>query len=102
IQMQSARVGLNMQVTGSIQLTAPAPAGDLSVTITSSDPQRVLLSANSNTVGQDHVTLKISAGSSSSSYTIQGLAASGSVQLTASADGFTSAVATVSLAPAGF
>lgn len=106
IKMQDTRVGMNLQTSVSIQLTAAAPAGGLVVTISNSGapfPQRVLLSAtNSNTAGQNQVPIQISAGQSFASFVVQGLASSGAVQLTASAPGFNSGNMTITLAPSGF
>jgi len=112
ISMSSASVGGNLEVlaTGSLNLTSSNP---LTVTLTSSDPTKLLLrQANSDPGG-------VSAGSVSFSATIpagkglpgdlgfpgfwiQALASSGSATITASAAGYQSAVATVTFTPSGF
>ena len=84
------------------RLGAPAPS-DLDVTITSSDPSLVLLSADRTVAGSESITLPVSAGSTFIlTFYVQALSDTGSVPLTISAPGFTSATNTVTLASSGF
>jgi hypothetical protein len=99
----SITVGQNLQVTAAIGLNSPAPPSGLSVTITSTDPTRVLFSANANTVGSASITLNVPAGRrNSQDFFVQSLASSGTVGYFVTAPGFGSASGLVNLAPSGF
>jgi hypothetical protein len=101
-------IGSNLQVSASGQLNIPAPAGGLPVTITSSDPTKVLLANNPTDPGSSNITVTVPAGSGVNSigfptYYVQALGAtSGSVTLTATAPGFMGSTLTLNLAPSGF
>jgi hypothetical protein len=95
---------MNLQVTASGALDAPAPS-DLPVTITSNNPN-VLLSTAPTVSGGSSITSTISTGSGVSSigfptYYVQTLANSGTAQLTVSVPGFASSTFQVTLAPSG-
>lgn len=82
-------IGNNLQSSASASLAVAAPAGNTQVTLTSSDPSRVLLSAMPNVAGSASITLQVNAGSTSvSTYYVQALASSGSAVITATADGY--------------
>src|SRR5581483_117091 len=109
ISINPASVGYGLQVIDTGSLEAPAPSSGLTVTITSSDTSKVLLSTDvsGTTAGSGSITLHIAAGMGVSgagfgTFWIQGGASSGSATLTASAPGFASATATVNLTPSGF
>jgi len=92
---------LQVQLTGS--LASDAPAGNLEVTFTSSDPSRLILSSDAGTAGGASATVTVNAGGSFiSGVFAQALAEAGSVEVTASAPGYASAVLVVELAPSGF
>ena len=96
-------VGYNLQVLGTGGLTTAAPSGGLSVTITSSDPTKALLTTNATTVGSGSIVVTVPAGGTVlPPFYIQGLVSSGSVTLTASASGYVGANANVILTPSGF
>src|SRR5450631_1299223 len=85
-------------------LGAPAPAGGLNVTVTSSSSNLTLTTNPANT-GTKSVTLSYAGGSttpSTGSLYFAALAGSGSANITASAKGYTSAMQTVSMTPSGF
>ena len=82
-------IGKNLQ--SSLQLNA---AAGVSVTVTSSDPSRLLVSASAATPGQASATV------TQNVVYAQALGDSGSVTVTASAPGYQTATAQVSLAPA--
>jgi hypothetical protein len=86
-------------------LGAPAPAGGVSLTVSSSDPTKLTLTTDPTLVGSGSLTLQYDAGNTTPSngpLYLAGLASSGTVTLTASANGFTPASATVTLTPSGF
>ena len=72
------------------------------MTITSSDPTLVLLSEDATTDGTASIVLGFGTGGLLRGFYAQGLADSGSVQLTATAPGYTSDETTVTLTPSGF
>src|SRR5207245_10775136 len=58
-------VGKDLTVTLSGGLGTPAPPGNVEVTITSSDPSRLLLSTSPAVAGSASITVTVGAGSSS-------------------------------------
>jgi hypothetical protein len=103
ITLAGVAIGKDLQVGASVSLSQPAPAGGLTVTISSGDASRVLVSGNRNAVGLGTTTVTVLANqSTSSTFYIQALAGTGSVSLQASAPGYTSASATIGLQPSGF
>jgi hypothetical protein len=86
------------------QLPQAAPAGGVTVKMTSSNPNLLLVSLSPTSVGSASVTVNVPVGTNTpsvSAYLI-GLASSGKVTLTASAPGFANATQTVQLVPSGF
>jgi hypothetical protein len=71
------------------------------VTVTSSDPTRLLVSADPTTPGQASVTLTSPGNGQSQSVYVQGLANSGNPSLTFSAPGYATAMLPVTLTPIG-
>jgi hypothetical protein len=103
INLSDQTIGKDLQTTSSGTLGAPAPAGNLQVTITSGDPTRVLLSTSATAVGSASIVQTVPAGSTSvPSFFVQSLAGVGTVQLTASAPGYSDGTATITLNPSGF
>jgi hypothetical protein len=105
-QRQPVVVGKDLQVavegSGGSALSPPAPA-DLEVTITSADPERLLLSAGIEAEGSESITLPVGAGQSSvPEYFVQSLADRDSVQVTATAPGYAPGSGAVNLVPSGF
>jgi len=99
-------LGGNMEVQATAALSVAAP-NNLTVTITSSDPSRVIVSNDSTgtTAGGATTTLQVAQGSGTlgvGGFYVQGLASSGSVILTIGAPGYVSGTATVTLTPSGF
>jgi trimeric autotransporter adhesin len=90
--LSGTRVGVGLRASlSTLLLGAPAPAGGLIVTLTSSDAAALLASDNGATsVGTGTATLSIPAGSSSVTFYMHG-AAPGTATITASATGYTSA-----------
>ena len=103
LTIPATTLGKNLQVPIAGSLGAPAPAGNLDVTITSADPDKVLLSASPGTVGASSVTISVPAGSMTMPvFYAQALSDTGSVQLTASATGYLTGGSPVTLWPSGF
>lgn len=96
--------GVNLQSQLSISLATGAPPGNENVTITSSDPSKVLLSTDPTKAGTSSVNALIFAGYSSPSVPIyaQALIANKSVNLTATTNDFGSVTAPIQLVQSGF
>jgi hypothetical protein len=108
ISLNPATVGYDLQAPGSGRLSTPAPNGGLQVTITSGDPSKVLLSTDltGQAPGSASIIVTVPQGQGSPAgfpqFLIQAQAASGTVQLTATATGYQSGTANVALTPSGF
>ena len=102
IDLAATTIGKDLQVSASGNLAGPAPAGGLNVTLTSTDPAKLLLSPDATTPGTSNITLGVPEAQQGFSYYMQALAGSGTVSITASAPGFGSGSTTASLAPSGF
>jgi hypothetical protein len=108
-----AAVGFNLETFVTFTLAAP-PSQAENVTVTSSDPTKVLLVdprvpgaigcvvIAPSTTCAGTVTIAIDTTTTSFTVIAQGLASSGTVTLTASATGYTNGMAQVSLAPSAF
>jgi hypothetical protein len=94
-------VGRDLQLGGILSLGAPAPAGGLAVTLSSSDPARLLLSPEATKRGSGKVEVQIPAGGTNARYFLQALSDAGTVTYTATAPGYRSRTATVALTPSG-
>ena len=101
ITVTSAIVGQNLQAQISITLSPAAPAGGLVLTIQSSDGTMALLGSGGFTGQQSTIGL-ISAGGTTFSTFVQALANSGTVTVTASAPGYQTGTASITLANSGF
>ena len=85
-----------------ITLNGAATNGGLSITLTSNDPSKVVLSTDPNIAGTGSIVLGIPTGQThSQTFYVQGLASSGNVTYTASAPGIPDATGTVALTPSG-
>jgi hypothetical protein len=110
ITMKGVSVGKDLQTTDTVYLSAPAPSvtdappiGGVDVTVTSSDPSKVLLSTTATGTGTSSVTVHVNAGTQGLPvFYVQGLANSGTVTLTATATGFDNGTSSVVLQPSGF
>ncbi|MGZ8377051.1 MAG: beta strand repeat-containing protein [Gemmatirosa sp.] len=97
------RIGAGLRAgSSSISLSAGAPAGGVAVTLTSADPSKLLVSDGSAaSVGAASVTLTVTAGNTSVAYAAHAVEGqTGAVAITATAAGYTSASATMSIVPA--
>jgi 6-phosphogluconolactonase (cycloisomerase 2 family)/uncharacterized protein YmfQ (DUF2313 family) len=95
-------LGYNSTCTSGVLLATPAPTGGRTVTLTSSDATKLLLSTTANAVGAKTINVSIGAGGSSATFYIQALAATGSATITQTVPGYNATVATVDFAPSGF
>jgi hypothetical protein len=103
INVPDVYVGKDLQAAVAGSLAAPAPAGNLSVTVSSGDPSKVLLTTDPGAPGSSSVMVSVPAGSTVMPvFYVQALAASGAVALTATAPGLDDGTSTVWLSPSGF
>jgi hypothetical protein len=103
INVNDIAVGDDLQGDLTGTLGAPAPAGGVTVTITSLDPTRVLVSTTETVPGSASVVVQVTAGTVAiPRFFVQGLADSGSASLQITAPGFLTDTSTVSLTPSGF
>jgi hypothetical protein len=95
-------LGKDLQEAASGTLQAPAAAGGVVVTLTSSDPSKLLIAPNATTAGSPSIDVTVAAGQTSFSYVLQSLAGTGTVQVIASAPGYVNGAGDVTLVPSGF
>ena len=94
-------LGKDLQVASHILLGEIAGPKGVDVTITSSDPKALLISDSEDKLGKGTITVHVAAGQARVPYFVQGLMDTGSVTHTASAPGYRSRVAPVTMAPSG-
>ncbi|MGP8243291.1 MAG: hypothetical protein ACLQVN_02110 [Bryobacteraceae bacterium] len=100
ITVPSVTVGRNLQMYASVRLPEPAGDGGVTLTLSSDDPTRLLLSAVPDKAGSATISITIPPRFiESREFCLQGLADSGSVTYTISAAGIGSAKGTVTLVP---
>lgn len=86
--VNSATVGAGLQKATSFQLNGTNHGG-ITVTLTSADPSRLLLSPNATTAGSASITVPVANGVGTMNYFVQGIeGVTGSVTVTATATGF--------------
>jgi 6-phosphogluconolactonase (cycloisomerase 2 family) len=96
-------LGYNSSCATTPQLATAAPTGGRTITVTSSDPSKLLLSTSATAVGTASVTVKVPAGSYSASQIYsQVLVGTGSATITESVPGYNPTTATINFAPSGF
>jgi len=102
IALSPVTVGKDLEVISGGTLSEAAPAGNLQVVLTSSDPG-VVLSPDGVTPGAKSITVQVPAGSTTlPSFSVIGLTNSGTPTLSATAIGYAPASATLTLVPSGF
>jgi hypothetical protein len=103
INISGATVGRDLQAPVTVTLSRPAPAGGLRVNVTSADPIAVLLAGRPADSGRAQITITIGEGLSVvTGIYVHGLQSSGTALITASASGWNSGTATITMAPSGF
>ena len=99
----SVSVGRNLEVAAHVVLTERNPKGPLDISVTSDNPDLMLLSAAPEAAGTRSVMVRVFPGlRQSAEFYIQGRADSGTATYTASAQGFASGTGNVTLGPSGF
>ncbi len=84
-------------------LAAPAPTGGRTVTLTSSNTGKLLVSTSPTAVGSGTITVPVAAGSQyGSSFYIQTLSNTGTATLTETTPGYNPSTMTVTFTPSGF
>lgn len=94
-------LGKNLQVPSHILLGEIAGPKGLDVTITSDDPTAMVISDSAEKLGKGSIVVHVPAGQSRVPYFVQGLADTGVVTHSASAPGYRTRVAPITLAPSG-
>lgn len=94
-------IGRDLQLGGSLSLGEPAPDSGLVVTLTSANPELLVLSAAPTEQGAGRLELKIPPGAAHGTYYLQALGGAGTIRYTATAPGFRSRTGTVTLTPSG-
>jgi hypothetical protein len=95
------QIGQNLQIRGDVLLGEFSPDKGLDVTISSEDPSLLLISLSATEVGTKTVKINIPANGITAPFYLQGLGSAGEVKYTATAEGFRTKVATVTLSPSG-
>jgi 6-phosphogluconolactonase (cycloisomerase 2 family) len=99
----SGSIGYNSACASSISLAVAAPTGGRTITLTSSDPTKLLLSNSATTLGSASITLTVAAGSTSApQFYAQALVSTGTATITESVSGYNPTAATVNFVPSGF
>lgn len=93
-------VGQNLEIQASVGLGATAPAGGVTITLTSNSGQ-LKLSTTGTAAGASSIQLTVPAGGTSASFYIQSLGSSGTATYTAVAPGFSNRTGTITLTPSG-
>lgn len=102
ITIPSVSVGNNLEASIEAKISQPA-AGGVLLTLTSSDPSKLVITGRPNSAGMQRLNVGIPAGLNSvGGIYLQGLASSGSVVVSATADGYSAGSALVTLTPSGF
>jgi hypothetical protein len=94
-------IGKDLQIRGVLSLGEQAPESGVSVTLTSNNPESLLISRALNEPGKPSLTVEIPGKGIGSTYYLQALAGSGTATYTATAPNFRSRTATVKFAPSG-
>jgi len=103
IQQTDPVVGQNLETDAFVFLAGTAPSQGLTVSISSSDPSKLLLSKDPTTAGTQTIEFVIQGGGSRTpTFYVQALANSGTATYTATASGFGTATQTVTFGPSGF
>ncbi len=102
--MPSVSVGKDLEALATASVSSPAPAGGINVTVSSSDPTKLLLASDATVLGQGSINVTIPQGFTTIplGFYVQGVASSGTVQIRVSATGYVAATATATLTPSGF
>jgi hypothetical protein len=100
ISVPSAMIGRNLQQIATILLGEPAPAGGVTVTVTS-ESSLLRVAKTPTAAGAASITVDIPAGQGFGQFYLYALEGSGTATYRASASGYESRSATVTMAPSG-
>ena len=95
-------MGQNLEAVVGVFLPQAAPAGGFQLTVTSSDPSKLVVAGRAIDAGTGSLTVSLAQGLSTAVIFVQALASSGTATLTASVDGLPSGTATITLSPSAF
>jgi hypothetical protein len=104
INIGNLTIGRNLQdsVNGTLGVAAP-PVTGVSLTITSADPSRLLLSNSATTVGTASIVVSVAGnGTNIPQFFLHALDGSGTAEFTTSAPGYATDTSTVTFTPSGF
>jgi hypothetical protein len=96
ITVANTNIGQNLQGTVTVAIPAAAPTGGLQITLTSGDPNRLLIG------GHASGKVTIVEGLTQITVAVEALASTGSTTLTASAPGYADGTGTITMTPSGF
>lgn len=103
ITLTTASVGENLQAPVNLTLSQPAPTGNfppgLVVTLTSADPNKLLLAGRPVDAGTGTLIVTVPEGQTSIGVYVHGVANSGTVMVTASASGYNNGTSSYTLTP---
>ena len=103
IMTTAVTVGENLQTTTNIRMNAPSPPEGMVVTITSSEPSKMLFATSATMAGLSSIIINIPAGrTASADFYVQGLASSGVVSFSVRSPGFGDVTGSVTLARSSF
>jgi hypothetical protein len=94
-------IGQNLEAGGSLSLGEAAPAGGVTVTLTCNDPDKLLLSPTATDKGSGVLTIKVPPGGIHGTYYMQALSGGGPVTYTATAPGYRTRTAKITLTASG-
>ena len=99
----TATVGQNLQTVTGIAFSAAVPPGGATMTITSNDSSKLLLSTTATAAGSTSIILNLQAGRTrTQDFYVHGLAGAGTASYIATATGFGPVTGFVNLRPSGF
>jgi hypothetical protein len=111
ITLTNGTIGQNLEITTTMTLSVPAGSGPacqpqpqpcLSITLTSSDPSKLLIAGHATDAGAPSLVVPVSQGTTQlTGIYVQALVSSGTANIVATATGYTSGTATFTLAPSG-
>ena len=94
-------IGKDLEMQGTVILNQAAPAGGLTVTLTSNNPGALLLAATATDAGQGSIQVTVPAGATTATYYVQALGSTGTATYKASASGYADGNGTIQLTPSG-
>jgi len=102
ITLTSITVGKNLQAPITVTIPAPAPVGGKEITITSANPGKLLISGRPVETGSNQLVVTVPAGLTQlGGIYVQPLDSTGTVTVSATADGLLGGTATMTLTPSG-